>query len=264
MAILISEKNITDAYIATLENLLSKKIHPYHVVSEIIEPIVDGKLNFNKKCHELFEDHELQGEGKERWKGRQWIKNRINVLCPQDMKIKPNKREVREPNLRTAKNSSYFDRLTKYGMPVCVKGEKVESIDQLNCVATRFWSKKHVHKTIVGNYLTCVLVDPRLDLYSFSKFNRAQVGKTAPPCLTLIDFKDEGDRLHLFAVFRSQFFDTKAYGNWISLAILLQNMCGATDYKPGKIVSVALKALFKVEKDAADFLEKVKPFRAQT
>lgn len=260
---MISEKNITDAYIATLENLLSKKIPPYYVVSEIIEPIVDGELNFNKKYHELFEDHKFQGEEKERWRGRQWIKNRINVLCPQDMKIKPNKREAREPNLRTAKNSSYFDRLTKYGMPVGVRGQEVKFVDQLNCVATRSWSKKHVHKTLVCNYLTCVLVDPRLDLYSFSKFKRAQVGKTAPPCLTLLDFKDEGDRLHLFAVFRSQFFDTKAYGNWISLAILLQEMCRATDYKPGKILSVALKALFKVKKDAEDLLEKVKPFKAQ-
>jgi hypothetical protein len=50
------------------------------------------------------------------------------------------------------------------------------------------------------------------------------------------------------AVFRSQFFDTKAYGNFIALAILLHKMCQATGYKPGALVSTANKVTFEGHK----------------
>lgn len=51
------------------------------------------------------------------------------------------------------------------------------------------------------------------------------------------------------AVFRSQFFDTKAYGNFIALAILLHKMCKATGYDPGAIVSTANKVTFDARND---------------
>ncbi len=68
-------------------------------------------------------------------------------------------------------------------------------------------------------------------------------------CLAMLDFKPERDRLNLMAVFRSQYFDTKAYGNFIALAILLYNMCQDTGYKPGAIVSTANKITFDVHRD---------------
>ena len=63
-------------------------------------------------------------------------------------------------------------------------------------------------------------------------------------CLTQIDFKPIKDELNLMAVFRSQFFDTKAYGNLIALAILFYKMCQNTGYKPGAIVSTANNVTF--------------------
>jgi len=66
------------------------------------------------------------------------------------------------------------------------------------------------------------------------------------PCLTMLQFKPKGEELNLFAVFRSQFFDTKAYGNFISLAILLYKMCQSTEYRLGALVSTAHNATFKV------------------
>jgi hypothetical protein len=57
---------------------------------------------------------------------------------------------------------------------------------------------------------------------------------------------------------RHQFFDIKAYGNWISLAVLLKIVCDLVNemrtefmhspqhsVKPGKITSVACRADFK-------------------
>lgn len=55
-------------------------------------------------------------------------------------------------------------------------------------------------------------------------------------CLTQIQFRPKKSRLHLFAKFRSQYLDSKAYGNLISLAMLLAQMCKDTGYRPGVIV----------------------------
>lgn len=52
------------------------------------------------------------------------------------------------------------------------------------------------------------------------------------------------------AVFRSQYFDTKAYGNFIALAILLYKICQKTGYKPGCIVSIANKITFDGHKNS--------------
>ena len=69
-------------------------------------------------------------------------------------------------------------------------------------------------------------------------------------CLTQIDFKPKRDELNLMAVFRSQFFDTKAYGNFIALAILLYKICQNTGYKPGAIVSTANNVTFDGHRDS--------------
>jgi len=51
------------------------------------------------------------------------------------------------------------------------------------------------------------------------------------------------------AVFRSQFFDTKTYGNFIALAILLYKVCQVTGYKPGAVVSTANKVTFDAHRN---------------
>lgn len=63
-------------------------------------------------------------------------------------------------------------------------------------------------------------------------------------CLTQIDFKPKKDKLNLMAVFRSQYFDTKAYRNFIALAMLLYKMCQNTGYKPRAVVSTANNVTF--------------------
>lgn len=55
-------------------------------------------------------------------------------------------------------------------------------------------------------------------------------------CLTQLQFRPKRDHLHLFATFRSQYLDTKAYGNLISLAMLLAQVCAKADYAPGVLV----------------------------
>ncbi len=67
-------------------------------------------------------------------------------------------------------------------------------------------------------------------------------------CLTQLQFKPKRDELHLFAVFRSQYFDTKVYGNLTSLTILLTQVCKDIDYNPGFVVNTTHNITFKVSK----------------
>ena len=75
------------------------------------------------------------------------------------------------------------------------------------------------------------------------------------PCLTAIDVKLTGNAINLCALWRHQYLDTKAYGNLISLAMLLKVICDLVNYfrrefgfrkevEYGKIASIACRADF--------------------
>ncbi|WP_255167131.1 hypothetical protein [Natrononativus amylolyticus] len=70
------------------------------------------------------------------------------------------------------------------------------------------------------------------------------------PCLVLLQFKPQRDKLHLYTTFRSQYIDTKCYGNLISLALLLADMCHQTGYEPGYLVETAHNSIFRNVGDA--------------
>jgi len=78
------------------------------------------------------------------------------------------------------------------------------------------------------------------------------------PCLLSIDFKPEGRRLHLIASWRSQFVNTKAYGNFISLAMLLRDVCKETSFQPGRLISIAHKAILEEGVQNQSLLNKLK------
>ncbi|WP_440007701.1 hypothetical protein [Halomicrococcus sp. SG-WS-1] len=69
-------------------------------------------------------------------------------------------------------------------------------------------------------------------------------------CLTQLQFKPRREQLHLYATFRSQYLDTKCYGNLLSLALLLAEMCRQTGYEPGYIVETAHNSIFRDSSDA--------------
>lgn len=70
------------------------------------------------------------------------------------------------------------------------------------------------------------------------------------PCLTQIQFKPRRNRLHLYATFRSQYIETKCYGNLLSLGLLLAEVCKRTGYEPGYILEIAFNSIFRSTKDA--------------
>jgi thymidylate synthase len=67
----------------------------------------------------------------------------------------------------------------------------------------------------------------------------------APPCLTTLCFYPVQQSLNLVATFRAQYTDIKAYGNLISVAMLLQRVSEKTGLTPNGLYSVAQKATLR-------------------
>jgi thymidylate synthase len=123
------------------------------------------------------------------------------------------------------------------------------SFDQLKRIETRLFARNKRGGKLHGsttNALICQVFMPNEDLV---KACSGAVHARRMRCLITLDFKPMKDILNLMAVFRSQYFDTKAYGNFIALAILLYDMCQKTGYKPGAIVSTANKVTFMDNKN---------------
>lgn len=98
------------------------------------------------------------------------------------------------------------------------------------------------------NVLICMLFDPNRDLC----YPKA-------PCLMSIDFKPEvrRNKLHLIADWRAQFFNTKAYGNFLSLARLLRRVCNERGFQSGTLISIAHKAILRPGVEDKLLLEKL-------
>lgn len=81
-------------------------------------------------------------------------------------------------------------------------------------------------------------------------------------CLTQIQFRPKKSRLHLFAKFWSQYLDSKAYGNLISLAMLLGQMCKETGYRLGIIVEHVSNTICYSNTAAHELQERMYEWRA--
>jgi len=275
-AYLWSLKNLETAYgftidhlIVTLKNPLSKWKDDCSKFSfsrpfELIIPIAP---------YEQFHyDYEKLNNGGvfDKKSGKEWIKDRIEILCPLGEEIEHLKKTVRELDKYVGshflKNYNYLNRLLRYpefgDLPgsLCVRkrsniSSHPETLNQLAILiyklakdATNNWVYG-----VVSVYNPCVetlglLADRR-------NGNIRQI-----PCLAALNFTMTNGYLNLFATWRHQTFDHKAYGNWISLVMLLKLIVDITNelrnddsfprkhsrvnVKAGNITSVACRADF--------------------
>jgi len=233
----VEDKSIGEAYVKALKFASRKKIYQYLTV-HVSQPINSTSMKESPKSLEIEDwckiinvgsiyEHfcrypftKKTGNGGNL--GKDWINDRINAL------------------LSSEKPYSYHKRLEK----------------QLEMVKKRLQMRYPGGKRIYGNSTNALICQV------FQQTDLERACKPRPlakflPCLTMLDFKPKKDKLSLLAVFRSQFFDTKAYGNFISLAILLYKMCQKTGYEPGGLVSTANNLTFdnwKHHKDLYDYL----------
>lgn len=125
--------------------------------------------------------------------------------------------------------------------------------NQIEMITERLQLGNHGQTTnaLVGQVFQ---VDPDLD--------RATHGRPLAPdmaCLTQVQFKPSRDTLDLYATFRSQYLDTKCYGNLISLGMLLAIVADRTGYTPGTIVEMTHNATFRTYGDAKQLRSELTP-----
>jgi len=231
----INEKDISTAYLKSFEMVVNGN-HVYALVTRISEPILNDidkvvdtiqgmdlvGLNLDNKIHESFKEFPVSKEKAKVWYGRDWIVDRVNVL------LKP--------------GGDYFKGLER---EIDVNGQHMKQIDFIKDGLTKLCKKKQRLSSAYGwkdNTFSCLVFCPSEDYYPFD--TRTRGGRT-PRCLLTLDFKPEGRKLHLIATWRAQFFNTKAYGNFISLAMLLREICKYTGFQPGSLISIANKAILK-------------------
>lgn len=180
-------------------------------------------VNINDKVHSNFKNFYFYMDKKSRkWYGRDKIADRIHTLF----------------------EGNYYKALCRR-----IKNGQI----QLEYVRNHLKGGKIKGK--IHNTLICTVFDPDRD----TCFPGAH-------CLMSIDFKPEKGRLHLIANWRAQFFNTKAYGNLLSLAMLLRNTCKESrinqskksGFLPGKLISIAHKAILEPGVDNEYLLNKLK------
>lgn len=230
----IEGESIGDAYFRAYKAILEARSPYWYLMIHISRPILDNSreissldvddwlevINVDDRVYEAFVSFKFSKKDglTGGYSGKDWINGRIQDLL---------------------KEQGYY----REGLV----GEF--SFDQLREVERRLSARDKNGRRMHGgstNALVCIVFSPNKDLKAACRPCPRADGVR---CLTQIDFKPIKDKLNLMAVFRSQFFDTKAYGNFIALAILLYKMCKATGYDPGAIVSTANKVTFDTHRN---------------
>ena len=221
----IEGKSIGEAYFKALDAIVNDKIPYWYLTIHISQPILNTQMNRQISSLDINELLDIVNVGNKvydafikfkfskpdgwtnGYSGMDWINGRIRDLLDE---------------------KGYYNYSLSKGF----------QFNQLEKIKDRLRVKMHGSST---NALVCTIFLPNDDLKKACVHRPNAKGMR---CLTQIDFKPKGDKLNLMAVFRSQFFDTKAYGNFLALAILLYKMCQNTGYKPGAIVSTANNVTF--------------------
>jgi len=230
-------RSIGEAYIKALKSIVGGKVPHWYLTIHISRPIRDIHMEHEISSLEIrdwldiinVEDKVFQAFSKFRFSkadawtggntGEDWINGRIRDLLHPD---------------------GYYNKALRSGYSF----DQLKEVEKRLCARDKRGKKMHGGST---NALVCHVFLPHEDL---KEACRPRPRAPSLRCLAMIDFKPERDTLNLMAIFRSQYFDTKAYGNFIALAILLYKMCQKTEYKPGAVVSMANKITFEDRKNS--------------
>jgi len=103
--------------------------------------------------------------------------------------------------------------------------------------------KDYRRQTWNANCYLLILFDPASDLHCSIRNPSIITRMPRPPCLTMLQFLPKINELSLYAHFRAQYVDTKAYGNILSLAELRRRVCDQTGFEAGSLNSVASRLI---------------------
>lgn len=225
----IKGESIGEAYFKALKAIVDARSPHWYLMVHISQPILNNSMpissldvkdwleviNVENRIYNAFTKFKFskKDEWTNGYSGKDWIDGRIQDLF---------------------NSQGYY----KKGLAEEFSFDQLKEVEKRLSARDKRGRKMHGGST---NAMVCILFSPTEDLKAACRPCPRVEGVR---CLTQIDFKPIRDKLNLMAVYRSQFFDTKAYGNFIALAILLCKMCQATGYKPGALVSTANKVTF--------------------
>jgi len=219
----LSGENIGDTYLEALQLLVGRKYMSQHLTLSILQPLFNttgqetprgldvdtwsSTLNLGSVYQRFCSFLFSRKTGTGESSGKAWINDRIRALVDDQ--------------------GFYHKRLA----------------NQLTMVEKRLNIRNRKGERMHGSS-TNALICQTFQFEDLRKACKPRPNTGGLPCLVMLDFKPKRDKLNLMAVFRSQFFDTKAYGNLISLAILLHQISQKTGYQTGSILSTANNVTF--------------------
>lgn len=242
MAKVLSGNNILDAYLTGCQELLACKNHKlFNLILEIENPVeltAQHKSILNSLSTVLVQNEENS------------IETVANTIFPQQMYRRhgvPDFYKKYDEMLARAKKPStwgtYFQRLTSFA------GVKGKGINQLDLTITKLRrSMKNAKRrsiyelNVSGIGLLDEDIGSELVLYSPSNDGLKIMNM---PCLSHISFKLDSTHLtlDLTAIYRSQYYCTKALGNLLGLARLQKFLCNEVPgIEPGKLTCISTDA----------------------
>lgn len=146
-------------------------------------------------------------------------------LADRYRKTYPTIRKMSPKNAR----GTYFGRLVQ---------RPPDDLDQLNATIHKLRQSVAVGNQRMQSTYEVDLADPDLAMstYVAGKDLRVRYGF---PCLSFLSFHLDGDSLHLFAFYRSQFMVERGYGNYLGLGRLLQYVANQVDVPAGEMLVVS-------------------------
>lgn len=280
-------KSITEAYLWSLKKLqMTKRFSIDHLIVTLTNPLANWQSNIStfsadqelgsvmpiapyEKFHSEYEKLNKGGVFNKK-SGKDWIVDRIEILCPLGNEISSLKKSIREfdekREHRFLENYDYLNRLIRYPelgespSSLCMrkKASATSNSQTLNQLAVLIY-KLAKDATYSWVYGVVSVYNPCIETLGLVPDRRnGDIGQI--PCLTTLNFTLTDGHLNLFATWRHQTFDHKAYGNWFSLLVLLKLIVDVTNefrmdnsfmrkhrrvnIKAGNVTSVACRADF--------------------
>ncbi|MDQ0114956.1 hypothetical protein [Paenibacillus harenae] len=225
MNTVITGRNVSEAWANSILYLNGcNKREEYNLIAEIVNPIEDD-IEFRRKINCILTSLEDQS-----------IETVANTIFPQAIEDKQKSREVfydrfykLYPKLRRIQINShgtYFGRLVAWNNDGGITG-----FNQLEYLIQKLYRERNNNRGIRVMYEMSIY-NPILD-------NSVQMGF---PCMSFISIKVREDFVDLTAVYRSQYFIQKAYGNYLGLGRLLEFISRQSGYRMGKLTCIATHA----------------------
>lgn len=232
--LVIEGSNLSEAWARTvIEVAAERNNRACHVITRIADATHEDQ-GIREMADGILADHSLAP-----------VSTVANTLFPQALaRTTPNAEALGKryldllPTLKHLDSGNsrgtYFERLVNYETPrgrLNQLAEVVRRLKQESAVAAKSTTGgKHARYEIGMEQLTASL--PVLE----AEHDTNPIGF---PCLTLLSFQLDDDRVHAIAHYRSHYLVQRAYGNYLAVCRLLCYICEQADLDPGGVTIVA-------------------------